>query len=211
MLIENKVKNLKTTDVKTFLSWTFNTLKTSKRDTTKLKNAIIKGGWSFPIITWAGHDFVIDGAGRKLVVEELIMDGYEIQEIPYVEIEAKDLEEAKLKALEVSSQFGEITRESFLGYIGDLKVDFNTFELKGIDESLMISPNDLSEDFKLPEGDKPPFQNMTFTLADPQADFIKSCLEQVKDCGEEVDNFGNENSNGNALFYIIQKWAEQKK
>ena len=69
MEVLNKVKNLKTADTKTFLSWEFNTLKDSKRDVTKLKNAIRKSGWSFPVIVW--NNFVIDGAGRKKAVNTI--------------------------------------------------------------------------------------------------------------------------------------------
>ncbi len=125
MNIENKVKNLKTTSVEEFLSWQFNTLKSQRRDVTKLKNAIIKSGWSFPVIVWG--KYVIDGAGRKKAVEELISEGYTIDSIPYVEIDAIDLSDAKQKALEVSSQFGDITKESFLEFSEGLELDFETF------------------------------------------------------------------------------------
>ena len=94
MLIQNKVKNLKTVDVNTFLSWDFNTLKSAeKRDTTKLENAIIKSGWSFPVIVWmnTNNPYVIDGTGRRQAVKNLLEKGYTIKEIPCVEIEAENL------------------------------------------------------------------------------------------------------------------------
>ena len=72
--IENKVKSLKTATVQVFLSWEFNTLKDKNRDVTNLKNAL-KKGWSFPVILWEGHKYVIDGAGRRKAVEELLKEG----------------------------------------------------------------------------------------------------------------------------------------
>ena len=91
MKIDNKVKSLKTITVKEFLQLQFNTLKDPERNVSKLVKTIIKNGWSFPVFVWAGHDYVIDGAGRKLAVEQLIKQGHEIKEIPVLEIEAKDL------------------------------------------------------------------------------------------------------------------------
>lgn len=140
MQIQNKVKNLKTCDVETFLSWEFNTLKDQNRDVTKLKNAIRKGGWSFPVIVW--KNFVVDGSGRRKAVQELVSEGCEITEIPYVEIEAANLEEAKQKALEVSSSYGDITKESFLEFTKGIDIDFTTFEIDGINVDIMIEDDE---------------------------------------------------------------------
>lgn len=144
-LIKNKVKELKTVDVDTFLSWEFNSLKSSeKRDTSKLENAIIKSGWSFPVIKW--ENFVIDGTGRRQAVKNLIAKGYTIKEIPYVEIEAENLEDAKAKALEVSSQFGEITKESFLEFTKDMELDFDTFEIDGFGKDTFIESEEQDDE-----------------------------------------------------------------
>jgi hypothetical protein len=69
------------------------------------------------------------------------------------------------------------------------------------------------EDFTLPDGDKAPFQQMTFTLADEQAVQIKNAIEDIKKTDEYkyAETMGNENSNGNALYLIIMQWAEQRK
>ena len=72
---------------------------------------------------------------------------------------------------------------------------------------------DFGEDFSLAEGDKAPFQQMTFTLADEQAEQIKNAIADIKATEEYkyAETMGNENSNGNALYLIIMQWAEQKK
>jgi hypothetical protein len=65
------------------------------------------------------------------------------------------------------------------------------------------------DEFSLPDGDKPPFQNMTFTFSDCQADEIKEAIEIAKE-NNDVETFGNENSNGNALYRIVLEWRQQK-
>ena len=72
-----------------------------------------------------------------------------------------------------------------------------------------IDPEKLGTDFNLPSGDKNPFQQMTFTLSDLQAEEVKKALSNVKqaEAFKECD-FDNTNSNGNALFFIVQKFLK---
>jgi hypothetical protein len=76
-----------------------------------------------------------------------------------------------------------------------------------------INASELGTDFDLPNGDKSPFQQMTFTLADEQAIQIQNAIQDIKMTDEYkyAETMGNENSNGNALYLIIMQWAEQKK
>ncbi len=76
-----------------------------------------------------------------------------------------------------------------------------------------VDEEDMSDDFSLPDGDKAPFQQMTFTLADEQAEQIKNSIADIKETEEYkyAETMGNENSNGNALYLIIMQWAEQRK
>ena len=68
------------------------------------------------------------------------------------------------------------------------------------------------EDFSLKDGGKDPFQQITFTLSDDQAENIKDQIEAVKkDRRFIASDFVNQNSNGNALYFIVNQWAEQKK
>jgi hypothetical protein len=72
---------------------------------------------------------------------------------------------------------------------------------------------EFGEDFSLKDGDKEPFQQMTFTLADKQAEQIKNVISDIKATEEYkyCETLGNKNSNGNALYLIIMQWAEQRK
>ena len=93
-----------------------------------------------------------------------------------------------------------------------LSVDFEVPDLQdmGID---IPSIDDCETDMPdLASGDKEPFQQMTFTLADGQAETIKEALSKAKGDSnfEYIDKMGNENSNGNALFFIVQEWLNGK-
>lgn len=94
--------------------------------------------------------------------------------------------------------------------------EWDEIELKdwGLDLPVFTKDSDeFGTDFNLPEGDKSPFQQMTFTLADEQAIQIKNAIEEIKRTEEYkyCETMGNENSNGNALYLIIMQWAEQRK
>jgi hypothetical protein len=88
--------------------------------------------------------------------------------------------------------------------ITDWGLDIGGFDLKA---------EEFGDEFSLPDGDKSPFQQMTFTLADEQAEQIKNVIADIKatDDYKYCETFGNENSNGNALYLIIMQWAEQRK
>jgi hypothetical protein len=76
-----------------------------------------------------------------------------------------------------------------------------------------LDSDELGTDFSLPDGDKAPFQQMTFTLADEQAEQIKNAIADIKETEEYkyCETLGNENTNGNALYLIIMQWVEQRK
>ena len=95
-----------------------------------------------------------------------------------------------------------------------IQADWPEAEEWGLDiPGFAISPDGLGEDFSLKDGDKEPFQQMTFTLADEQATVIKNAIDDIKGTDEYkyAETMGNENSNGNALYLIVMQWAEQRK
>ncbi len=71
---------------------------------------------------------------------------------------------------------------------------------------------DEGEDFELKDGDREPFQQMTFTVADEQGTVIKNAIADMKETQEYkyAETFGNENTNGNALYLIVAAWAGQR-
>jgi len=75
-----------------------------------------------------------------------------------------------------------------------------------------LNPDSLGEEFSLADGDKPPFQSLTFTLADEQAEFIKNAIADAKALEEfkYVETMGNDNGNGNGLYFLVAQWAGQR-
>lgn len=72
-----------------------------------------------------------------------------------------------------------------------------------------INPDDCTDEFSLPDGDKGNVETITFTLSTEQAEFIK---KQIKISQyDDVDTFGNTNKNGNALYSIVKQWADVRK
>ncbi len=93
--------------------------------------------------------------------------------------------------------------------------EWNSVDLEdwGMDTWQNMDDIETSDEFTLPDGDKEPFQQQTYTLADAQAEQIKNAIADIKKTDEYkyCETFGNENSNGNALYLIIMQWAEQRK
>ena len=126
-------------------------------------------------------------------------------------VQAKDLTDLQKKEFIVKDNVGygewdweDLANSWDVEQITDWGLDINGFD---------VNANELSDEFSLPSGDKSPFQQMTFTLADEQSIQIKNAIEEIKRTEEYkfVETMGNENSNGNALYLIIMQWAEQKK
>lgn len=85
-------------------------------------------------------------------------------------------------------------------------LDFDGFDF-GFGET--YSPDDFGENFSLPDGDKPEFVTMSFTLHAEQKSLIEYAISIVSDDVQET--FGNTNKNGNALYEVVRQWAEQRK
>lgn len=92
----------------------------------KLKAAIVKKGFRFPVFVW--RNFILDGHQRLFVVQALIKEGWTIGKIPIVEIEAKDEREARELVLLVSSRYGKITDDGLHEFILEGKLDFEALK-----------------------------------------------------------------------------------
>jgi len=82
-------------------------------------------------------------------------------------------------------------------------------ELDGVE----VDENEMSDEFSLKDGDKEPFQTMSFMVADEQATTIKNAIEEIKKTEEYkyLETFGNTNTNGNALYLIVSQQIRHEK
>lgn len=152
-----------------------------------------------------GELVVICGNMRLKAMKELGFKEASVKVLPF------ETEVEKLKAYTIKDNvgFGEHSWE-------DLSNEWDVEQLEewGLDVGgFDINSEDLGTEFSLPDGDKAPFQQMTFTLADEQAEQIKNAIADIKTTEEYkyCETMGNENSNGNALYLIIMQWVEQRK
>lgn len=128
------------------------------------------------------------------------------EDIPCIVDENLSDEVMRKRALRDNQEYGE--------WDMDILANEWSLELESLDLPELTAPK-LDEigqgtDFELPSGDRAPFRQMTFTLADEQADTIEMALKTSKALGE-IETYDNENSNGNALYRIVKEWVEAQK
>ena len=149
------------------------------------------------------NNVIIEGHGRLLAIKQM---------------NYKECEVIKLTHLTAQQKKAYILAHNKLTLNSDFDLEMLEIELCDIDEidmtdfgfDITLLTDEFGEDFTLPDGDKEPFQQITFTLADNQAELIKSALNIAKQ-DIDVETFGNENSNGNGIYRIVSEWVELKK
>jgi hypothetical protein len=157
---------------------------------------------------------------RPIIIDEgnIILGGNmrfnALKHLGYKELPAEWVKEANELTEEQKQEF--IVKDNVGFGEWDWDILANEWDTEKLEEwglDLPVSADGFGTDFSLPEGDKAPFQQMTFTLADEQAIQIENALAEIKQTDEYkyAETMGNENSNGNALYLIIMQWAEQKK
>lgn len=146
---------------------------------------------------------VLAGNMRLKALKEL-----KLKEAPIIKIDDLTEEQQKEFIIKDNIGFGEWDWEQLAN-----EWDVQDLDKWGLDVPKMLNPEQFGDDFSLADGDKEPFQQMTFTFADEQATQIKNAIADIKLTEEYkyMETMGNQNSNGNALYLIVTKWAEQKK
>ncbi len=156
---------------------------------------------------------------RPIVVnDDMIILGGNMRFKACKEAGLKEVSIIKVSGLSAEKQREFLIKDNVSGGEWDWQLlqEWDSLELEswGLDViGFDLDSDELGTDFSLPDGDKAPFQQMTFTLADEQAEQIKNAIQDIKETEEYkyAETMGNENSNGNALYLIIMQWAEQRK
>tara|TARA_R100000664_G_scaffold16668_1_gene25477 strand:+ start:1752 stop:3089 length:1338 start_codon:yes stop_codon:yes gene_type:complete len=110
--------------------------KMSKQNAEKLKKEIAELGWTAPVFVWNklpdGESLeqakIMDGHGRLFVLKQMADEGWDIPEIPIVEIEAKDEHEAGRILLGINSKFQKISSEGLLEFLIDYDIEIPELE-----------------------------------------------------------------------------------
>jgi len=126
-----------------------------KNSLQKLKNSIKKYGIFVPKFVWKndGYYYLIDGHQTKKALAELEKEGYEIPEIPYVEIKAKNKRDAAEKLLQINSRYGKINPDT--EFFENFEIDesfLDEIEIPELDVEKLFSkePVEINED-EIPE------------------------------------------------------------
>lgn len=159
--------------------------------------SIREWGWTNPVLIdtegglIAGHGRVL--AARKLGIEDIpcmIATGWsDAQKRAYILADNQLALNAGWDTEFLAIELGELAGMDFdVSLMGFANMAFNA--------------QPLDEYPSLPDGDKPEFQQMTFTLHDSQAEEVKAALDVAKAMG--AFDSPNENSNGNALARVCE-------
>jgi hypothetical protein len=156
-------------------------------------------GFKVPIVIDSKNE-IVAGHTRLLAAKKLNMD-----KVPC--IIADDLDDNQVKAFRLAdnkvAEFSKWDDELLWTEISQIDgLDMTEFGFE------MFDAENFGLDFSLPDGEKNPLQQITFTLSDEQAEFIKEQLKHIDI--DQQDNYGNENRNGNAIYGIVKQWVEQK-
>lgn len=158
-------------------------------------------GFLVPLVISADHE-IITGHTRYKAAGKL-----GLKTVPCVI--ADELTEEQIKAFRLV--------DNKVGELAEWDVDLLPLELADIAQDLSvfgfesISEEEFGEEFTLDSGEKKPYQQISLTLHDKQAELILACIEAVHKSGEVQQTFGNENRKGNGVYEVVRQWAEQRK
>ena len=184
-------------DINQLIFAEYNPRQLTQKQYQSLKDSIQRFGLVDPILVNKNKDrkgIIIGGHQRVTIARDL-----GIKLIPCVEL---DLTLEKEKELNV--RLNQNTGEWDFDVLADL-FDIDELNEWGFtDEDLKLLDMGYGEDFVLPDGDKEPFKQITFTLSNEQAEIVENAIKlaKQKDFGET----GNDNSNGNALWWICDSY-----
>lgn len=182
-----------------------------ERNVEEIKRSLQEFGQHRPFVVQRGTNRVIVGNGMLDAMLALGMtegDAYIVD----------DDEETSIRRALADNRTGELAswdmsvlKDLFQDMGPDVNVPgWNASEIEEL-FSLPLSPDGLSTDFSLPDGERSTMRQMSFVLADEQQKLIATAIDAIKSknvCGE---TFGNTNSNGNALYWVVKEWVELKR
>ena len=209
MVIGTNNPKYKTVLVSDLIPYARNSRTHSDVQVNKIASSIKEFGFLNPVLIDKDNG-IIAGHGRVMAAQKL-----GLKEVPVLQI--GHLSDTQKRAYIIADnrlaldagwdeemlrvEFAELADNGF-------NLELTGFELEEIsavdfDESEEVGMPDL------PDGDKEPFQQKTFTLHDEQAAIVDDAVTLAR-TNPLVDTGLNENSNGNALALICQQWLESQ-
>ena len=143
---------------------------------------------------------IIEGHGRYLALKELGYEEVEIIRLDHLTEEQKRAYSLIHNKLTMDTGFDFNILDAELTYINEINMSDFGFEEEEINEE------DFETDFNLEIRENLDTRFMTLSLHKNQFDFIKECLEQVKNT--KVKEFDGASENGNLLYEIVKQYLE---
>jgi len=178
----------------------------------KIASSIKNYGWDQPIVIDAQNE-IIKGHGRFQAAQQLGLDTVPV-------IKREDLSDAEAKASRIADN--KTAESDWLDDVLETEIDmleqedeidmdslgFDDDELDSLINEASLGDEDIAEAFgDLPDGERDPIRQKTFTLSETQVNTVETALERSKDMGE-FPLGPNDNSNGNALARICTEFLE---
>jgi ParB-like chromosome segregation protein Spo0J len=197
--MSQKIISIKTD---TLIPYAGNSRTHSAEQVAQIAASIKEFGFNNPVLVDADGG-IIAGHGRVMAARKLGLD-----EVPTICLD--HLTDAQRRAyviadnkLALNAGWDEEALQAELDRLRELDFDLDLTGFTGdeigefdVDEAAMP---------ELADGDKEPFQQMTFTLHNDQAEEVKAALAKAKGMGHG-ESSANDNSNGNALAFICQSF-----
>jgi len=169
----------------------------------KLAGSIREFGFNNPVLIDAQNG-IIAGHGRVMAAQKL-----ELKDVPCIRLgHLTDTQRrAYILADNKLAEIGGGWDEELLGLeLAELRDTNFDLELMGFSEeelgAFAVEESGMPE---LSSEDKQPFQQMTFTVHDEQAEEVLAAITKAKGMGHGESGV-NENSNGNAIAFICQSF-----
>ena len=195
-----KIEQIKTADL---IPYARNSRTHSDAQVAQIAGSIREFGFTNPVLIDAENG-IIAGHGRVLAAGKLGMES-----VPCIRL--THLTEAQRRAYIIADNKLALNAgwdEEMLGLeLADLReLDFDLSLLGFTEDELGEFDVEEGEMPNLSDGDKQPFQQMTFTVHDEQAEEVQAAIAKAKSMGHG-ESAVNENSNGNALAFICQSFT----
>lgn len=167
------------------------------KDIDLIISSIKRNGWGDPILVCPETNEILSGNGRYLAACKMGLSDVPVVFAPkgLTPKQKADLVIASNKLVEASGY-----NDNLGALIAEFSLDIADFGMQA-DMSMATDMPALSSE------DKSPFQQITFTLSDNQAETVNAALAKAKAdsiFGQDTD--GNENSNGNALYVMAVRY-----
>jgi ParB-like chromosome segregation protein Spo0J len=175
----------------------------------KIASSIKRFGWDQPIVV-DSDNVIIKGHGRYKAAKKLGLDIVPV-------IDQSGLSEAQVRAARIadnrvsesdwdnellSAEF-DLLRESNMSLEATA---FGDDEIDDIEKGIEPDEETIEDAFgDLPDGERDPIRQRTFTLAEGQVETVERAIEEAKEA-EETDHPVNSNANGNAIAAVCESY-----